>query len=200
MRGRRSHQRCGSTAGRTSLTDLRTRTRLAGVGRRDRHAAHPSRAPTAASSGRSPRLRRLAAALQADPGALSRRPHSGPARLCAQLRHHAKSPLPPPLPLTPGSLEGPCMCGIGSVRGNGYKAGGDRGCAANDRIRDAARGPATMPIESISACAIALATSDRGARLQDLKRVLKDACGARHASRQQAERAARVRESVRDEG
>ena len=38
---------------------------LAGVHRCNRHAARPPRTPTAASPGRSPRLRRLAAALQA---------------------------------------------------------------------------------------------------------------------------------------
>ena len=53
-------------------TDERTTAaRLAGVVRRTRRAAHPSRAPTAASPGRSPRLLRLAAAPSPLPTALA---------------------------------------------------------------------------------------------------------------------------------
>ena len=77
---------------------------------------------------------------------------------------------------------------------------GDRGRAANDRIRDELRWLAAMPTESMSTPAIALVTSGGDARLWHLKMMIEDTCGRRHASRQQAERPERGRESVRDAG
>jgi len=74
------------------------------------------------------------------------------------------------------------------VRGVQGTRAGDRGRAAEGRICDATRRPAEMPTESISTITITMVTSGADARLQDSKRMIQDTCGARHASRQQAER------------
>ena len=89
--------------------------------------------------------------------------------------------------------------GVGKVRVVQGTRAGDRGCTADGRLREAQRRPATMPTESISTPSISLMMSEVDAHLLDLKRILKDACGARHTSRQQAKRPARGREAVSDE-
>ena len=46
-----------------------------------------------------------------------------------------------------------------------------------------------MPTASISMLAITMVTSGADARLRELERMVEDTCGARHGSKQQAERA-----------
>jgi hypothetical protein len=84
----------------------------------------------------------------------------------------------------------------GARRIQGTRAG-DRGRTADGRIGDPPRRPAT-PTKSMSTLTIALVTSDREARLHDFKRMIEDTCAERSASRQQAKRPARGRESVQD--
>ena len=55
-----------------------------------------------------------------------------------------------------------------------------------------------MLTDAMSTLTITLVTSDGDARLHNLKRMIEDTCAERSASRQQAKRAARGRESVRD--
>jgi hypothetical protein len=151
----------------TRPTDERTTARLAGVARRTRRAAHPSRTPTAASPGRSPRLLRLAAAPSPLPTALAAHCRQRLSRLRAQLLQRAKFSLPPLLCLQPGLHTAQPARGICRVRGIQGTRAGDRGCTADGRIGEPTRRPAAMLTESMSTPSISLVTSDRDSRLQD---------------------------------
>ena len=84
------------------------------------------------------------------------------------------------------------------MRGIQGTRAGDRGRTADGRIGEAPRRPAAMLTESISTLTLPLVTSGGDARLWDLKSMIEETCAERSASRQQAKRAARGRESVRD--
>ena len=95
---------------------------LAGVHRCNRHAARPPRTPTAASPGRSPRLRRLAAALQARSQRARVQAALRPSHCRPQLRPSTKSLLLLPLLLKPDACTPHSQRGIAKVRDTRFYA------------------------------------------------------------------------------